>query len=125
MENYSTLYKKVSELYTWYIGGPNTLNPAWTEGENETQDQYIYSEGQNRAYAQFQDVQREFQVDLAEPLASIARIATASFTASLEERRDKMISKIRRSNTKAASAISRIPPSAHFMFGGDHRRLAK
>ena len=36
-----------------------------------------------------------------------------------------MISKIRKSNTKAASAISRIPPSAHFMFGGDHRRLAK
>ena len=64
-------------------------------------------------------------MDLAEPLASIARIATASFTGTLEERRDKVISRIRRSNTKAASAISRIPPSAHFMFGGDHRRLAK
>ena len=30
MENYSTLYKKISEMYTWYIGGPNTLNPEWT-----------------------------------------------------------------------------------------------
>ena len=93
--------------------------------EDETHDQYIYSEGQNMAYEQFQNVQREFQVDLAEPLASIARIATASFTGTLDERRDKVISKIRRSNTKAASAISRIPPSAHFMFGGDHSRLAK
>ena len=36
-----------------------------------------------------------------------------------------MISKIKSSNTKTASVISRIPPSANFMFGGDHRRLAK
>ena len=125
MENYSTLYKKVSDLYTWYIGEPNTPNPEWTGDVNETHDQFIYSEGQNKAYAQFQEVQREFQVDLADPIASIARIATASFTGTLEERPDKVISKIRRSNTKAASVISRIPPSAHFMFGGDHRRLAK
>ena len=125
MENYSTLYKKVSDLFMWYIGEPNTLNSEWTGVEDATHEQYIYSEGQNMAYAQFTDVQREFQVDLAEPIASIARIATSSFTGTLEERRDKVISKIRRSNTKAASAISRIPPSAHFMFGGDHRRLAK
>ena len=67
---YSTLYKKVNELYMWYIGGPNTLNPEWTGEEDETHDQYIYSEGQNRAYAQFKDVQHEFQVDLAEPRVS-------------------------------------------------------
>ena len=104
MENYSTLYKKINDLYMWYIGGPKTPNPEWTEGE-ETQDQFIYNEGQNRAYAQFQEVQCELQVDLAEPLANIARITTASFTGSLEERRDKVISKIKRSNTKAASVI--------------------
>ena len=124
MENYSTLYKKITNMYMWYIGRPETPNPAWKEGD-KTQYQYIYNEGQNRAYAQLQEVQREFQVDLAEPLANIARIATASFTGSLEERRGKVISKIKRSNTKAASVISRIPPSAHFMFGGDHRCLAK
>ena len=121
MENYSTLYEKITNMFMWYIGGPNTINPAWTEGD-ETQDQFIFNEGQNKAYAQFQEVQRELQVDLAEPLANIARIATASFTGSLEERRDKVISKIKRLNTKAASVISRIAPSAHFMFGGDHRR---
>ena len=40
MENYSTLYKKINDAYMWYIGGPNTPNPAWTEGD-ETQAQYI------------------------------------------------------------------------------------
>ena len=63
MENYSMLYKKISDLYTWYIGEPNTPNPEWTGDVNETHDQYIYSEGQNKADVQFQEVQREFQVD--------------------------------------------------------------
>ena len=61
MENYSTLYKKVSDLFMWYIGEPNTLNSEWTGVEDETHEQYIYSEGQNMAYAQFTAVQCEFQ----------------------------------------------------------------
>ena len=66
MENYSSLYKKVSELFMWYIGGPSTPNPEWTGEEDKTHDQYIYSEGQNMAYEQFQNVQREFKVDLVD-----------------------------------------------------------
>ena len=43
MENYSTLYKKVSDLFMWYIGEPNTLNSEWTGVEDETHKQYINS----------------------------------------------------------------------------------
>ena len=44
---------------------------------------------------------------------------------SLDERWEKVISRIKKTNSKAASAITRIPPSSHFMFGGDHTQLAK
>ena len=125
MENYSSLYNKVNDLFMWYIGQPSAENPEWTGEDDTVHSQYVFSEGQNRAYEHFQNIQREFQVDLAEPLANIARIATASFTGALDERREKVISKIKKTNTKAATAITRIPPSAHYMFGGDHSQLAK
>ena len=64
-------------------------------------------------------------MDLAEPLANVTRIAAESFTKALDERREKVISRIKKTNSKAATAITRIPPSAHYMFGGDHSRLAK
>ena len=35
MENYSSLYKKVNDLFMWYIGEPSTVNPEWT-GEEDT-----------------------------------------------------------------------------------------
>ena len=56
--------------------------------ENDTvHSQYIYSEWQNRYYEYFQSIQRELQVDLAEPMANIARIAVACFTNALDEMR--------------------------------------
>ena len=64
-------------------------------------------------------------MDLAEPLANVTRIAAESFTKALDERREKVISRIKKTNSKAAKAITRIPPSAHYMFGGDHSQLAK
>ena len=95
-------------------------------GEEDTvYARYVYSEVQNQYYAYFRNIQREFQVDLAEPLANVTRIAAESFTKALDERREKVIYRIKKTNSKAASAITRIPPSAHFMFGGDHSRLAK
>ena len=85
----------------------------------------IYSTAQNTQYDQFQEMQREFQVDLAEPMANVVRIAASSFTNSLDKRREKVINKIKTTNTKAAFAITRIPPSSFYMFGGDHSQLAK
>ena len=73
----------------------------------------------------YQSIQRELQVDVAEPMANVARIAAASFTNALDKRREKVISRIKKNNSKAAAAITRIPPSAHYMFGGDHSQLAK
>ena len=71
------------------------------------------------------ELQRELQVDLADPLANITRVAAESFTKALDERRERVIAKIKKTNSKAAAAITTIPPSARFMFGGDHSRLAK
>ena len=84
----------------------------------------IYSEWQNQNYEYFQSLQRELQVDVAEPMANVARIAVASFTNALDKRQEKVISRIKKNNSKAAAAITRIPPSAHYMFGGDHSQLA-
>ena len=120
MESYSSLYNKISSMVMTSIGQPNTINPECSEENDTVQSQYIYSEWQNRYYEYFQSIQRELQVDLAEPMANIARIAAASFTNALDERREKVVSRIRKNNPKAAAAITRIPPSAQHMFGGDH-----
>ena len=93
--------------------------------EDSVHSRYVFSDVQNQYYEHFQNIQREFQVDLAEPLANVTRIAAESFTKALDERREKVISRIKKTNSRAATAITRIPPSAHYMFGGDHSRLAK
>ena len=125
MESYSNLYKKVEDMVMWSIGQPNADNPEWTGVEDSVHSRYVFSDVQNQYYEHFQNIQREFQVDLAEPLANVTRIAAESFTKALDERREKVISRIKKTNSRAATAITRIPPSAHYMFGGDHSRLAK
>ena len=73
-------------------------------------------------YDQFVQIQMEIQLDVAEPVTNMARIA---FTDSLEKRREKVIARIEKSKTQAASAIARIHPSSNHMFGGDHNQLSK
>ena len=58
MENYSSLYKKVDDLFMWYIGQPSVVNPEWTGEDDTVHSQYVFSEGQNRAYEHFQNIQR-------------------------------------------------------------------
>ena len=43
-------------------------------------------------------------------MANVARIAAASFTNALDERREKVILRIKKTNSKAAAAITRIHP---------------
>ena len=52
-------------------------------------------------YDQFNQLQREFQMDVADPAANVARVAVGAFTDSLNKRREKIITRIRKSNTKA------------------------
>ena len=125
MEGYARLYNKMTEFVLAGIGQPKTVNPNYTGDQDTENHQYIYSASQNAQYDQFQEIQREFQVDVAEPMANVVRIAASSFTNSLEKRREKVIKKIETNNTKAAAAITRIPPSSFYMFGGDHSKLAK
>merc|ERR1711888_259021 len=113
------------DMVMWSIGQPNAVNPEWTGEEDTVHRHYVFSEVQNQYYEYFQNIQREFQVDLDEPLANVARIAAASFTNALDERWEKVISRIKKTNSKTATAITRIPPSSHYMFGGDHSQLAK
>ena len=125
MENYFSMYKKVNDMVMWSIGQPNAINPEWTGEDDTVHSHYVFSDVQNGYYEHFQNIHREFQVDLAEPLANVARIAAAPFTNALDERQEKVISRIKKTNSKSATAITRIPPSAHYMFGGDHSQLAK
>ena len=125
-EGFSKLYAKMGEFVTRNIGVPSALNPEYSE---ETDDgsvpKYIYAEWQNAAYVEFQELQREWQLDVSEPLAIAARTAAAWHIKTMAVRRDKVITKIAGVNQKAANAISKIPPSAHGMFGGDAAELEK
>ena len=62
---------------------------------------------------------------MSDPLANAARTAAAYHIKILSSRRDKIISKVRTANPRAATAISKIPPSASGMFGGDASKLEK
>ena len=125
LENYSKLYEETSQLVTWCIGKPCVKNPQWTGEEDTVHPEFVDSQAQEWYRDKLLELQRELQVDLADPLANITRVAAESFTKALDERREKVIAKIKKTNSKAAAAITTIPPSAHFMFGGDHTRLAK
>ena len=126
-EGYSKLYEKMSEFVLTNIGPPTTPNPEFdpTVVDNGQTPEFIYADHQNRAYADFQNIQRELQVDVSEHLANAARTAAAWHIKVMAIRREKVIAKIAKSNQKVANAISKIPPSAHGMFGGDASQLEK
>ena len=78
------MYNKVSDLVMWSFDQPDTVNQEWTGEDDSVHSYYMYNVWQNRYFAHFQNIQREFQVDLAELLANVARIAAASFTKALD-----------------------------------------
>ena len=125
-EGFSKLYAKMGEFFLRNIGSPSVLNPDFHEETDDgTVPKYIYAEWQNTAYADYQELQREWQLDVSEPLAIAARTAAAWHIKTMAVRREKIIAKIAKVNQKAANAISKIPPSAHGMFGGDAAELEK
>merc|ERR1711888_456478 len=116
LENYSRLYEKTSQLVTWCIGKPCVKNTQRNGEEDTVNPEFVDSQAQEWYRNKLLELQRELQVDLAD----ITRVAAESFTKALDERRERVIAKIKKTNSKAAAAITTIPPSAHFMFGGDH-----
>ena len=125
LEGYAEVYKKIDSFGNKMLGYPAKLNPAWTGKEDQSNQQYIWSESQIHAYNECQSILKEFQVDVSEPLSNITRIAASAFTNSLEKRREKVLSRIKKKNTNAATAINRIAPSAYSLFGGDQGQLEK
>jgi hypothetical protein len=108
------------------IGPPLDVNPEYDEEHDDgTVPRLIYSAKQNSQYEEFLSMQREWQVDVSDPLANAARTADANHIKILAGRRDKIISNVRTANPRAATAISKIPPSASGMFGGDASQLEK
>ena len=126
-EGYSKLYDKMSEFVLRNIGPAATPNPDFdpTVDNNGSTTEFIFAEHQNKAYAEFQYIQREWQVDVSEHLANAARTAAAWHIKMMAIRREKVISKIAKVNQKVANAVGKIPPSAHGMFGGDASELEK
>ena len=123
-EGFSALYKKTEEFVNKIIGEPNETNPEYVEGEQDVSvPKYIYSLKQNSLYEEFLSMQREWQVDVSDPLANAARTAAAYHIKILASRREKVIAKVRTGNPRAATAISKIPPSSGGMFGGDATQL--
>ena len=125
-EGFSKLYSRMNDFVLRNIGSPSTPNPVYDEHlDDGTVPKYIYAEWQNTAYAEFMELQKEWQLDVSEPLAIAARTAAAWHIKTMAARREKIIAKISKVNQKAANAIGKIPPSAHGMFGGDAAELEK
>ena len=126
-EGFNSLYKRTSDFVSSVIGEPNEYNPEYdgSVDEDDSIPKFIYSELQNRQYDQLLALLKEWQVDVSEPLAGAARTAAAYHIKILANRREKVISKVRSTNSRAATAISKITPSASGMFGGDSAELEK
>ena len=126
LATWCSLYAKMGDFVLRNIGNPSVPNPEYQEESgDEKVPKFIYAEWQNTAYTELQELQREWQLDVSEPLAIAARTAAASHIKIMAVRREKVIAKIAKVNQKAANAISKIPPSAHGMFGGDAAELEK
>ena len=125
MEGYAGIYEKIQVFGNKMLGYPQKVNPAWQGEEDKTNSRYIWSEQQIQAYNEMQSILTEFQVDVSEPLSNIARVSASAFTNIVDKRREKILSRIRKNNSNAATAINRIPPSAYSLFGGDHSQLEK
>ena len=125
MEGYADIYKKLEQFVNVGIGPPRDQNPDYTGPEDTVNQQYVWSKSQNDTWNDFQQIQRELQVDVAEPIANATRIAASFFTNTMEKRREKVLQRIRKTNSKAATAIDRIPPSSKYLFGGDHKKLER
>ena len=71
VENFSLLYQGLNDV---------VLGPSDTK-----HTPYIYSLQQETLYAQFVQLQREFQLDVTELLTNVARVAAGAFTGSLDK----------------------------------------
>ena len=74
---------------------------------------------------EFHEESDDGQLDVPEPLAIAAGTTAASHIKIMAVRRENVIAKIANVNQKAADANSKIPPSAHGMYGGDAAELEK
>ena len=102
-EGYSKLYDKMSDFVLRNIGPAATPNPEFdsTVKNNGSIPESIFADHQNKAYAEFQNIQRAWHIKM------------------MAIWREKVITKIAKVNQKVANAVGKIPPSAHGMFGGD------
>ena len=116
----------MAEFVNRNIASPKSLNPDYdVTVVDASVPQFLYSEFQEQAYREFVELQKEWQLDVSEPLAIAARTAAAWHIKIMATRREKIVAKISKVNQKAANAISKIPPSAYGMFGGDAAELEK
>ena len=125
MEGFVGAYENLKSFINYWVGRPAEPNPEYDKekGESDSNKEYVWSQQQTQMYDDGLKLLREFQVDVAEPVANISRISTAAFTGTLGKRHEKVLDKIKKTNPSAATAITRIAPSASHMFGGDHKKL--
>ena len=125
LEGFKSKYERLQNFIDSWVGNPSKANPEFDTNSPQSQSNppYIWSEQQIAMYEQGQELLTELQVDVAEPIANISRVAAASFIKTLSKRREKVLEKIRKGNPSAATAINRMAPSASHMFGGDVKKL--
>ena len=86
LENFTTSYRKMNGYVLGIVGEAETSNPEHTGSDDNKNVPYLYST-QEALYTQFIQLKREFQLDMAEPITNLARVAAGTFTDSLVKRR--------------------------------------
>ena len=90
LENFTTSYRKMNGYWLRprhrIVGEAETSNPEHTGPDDNKNVPYLYST-QEALYTQFIQLKREFQLDMAEPITNLARVAAGNFTDSLVKRR--------------------------------------
>ena len=66
-------------------GEAKTSNPEHTGPDDTENAPCVYSTQQEALYTQFIRLQREFQLDVVEPITNMARVAASAFTDSLDK----------------------------------------
>ena len=73
-------------------GEAETSNPEHTGPDDTENAPYVYSTQQEALNnTQFIQLQREFQLDMVEPITNMTRVAASAFTDSLDNRRQKTL----------------------------------
>ena len=96
VESFTTLYLKPNDFVLRIIGVAKTSKPEYMGPSDTKHTSFIYSVEKETLYAQFVQLQMEFQLDVTETVTIMARTAAGAFTDTLDKRPEMDQNKFRK-----------------------------